>query len=54
VDEMRAIARQRIKREHAAELARLASAPRQVQASRVGAINDVDVVVTRHQRHPPA
>jgi hypothetical protein len=51
---MRAIARQRIEREHDSEFAqRLAGAPRQVEASWVGAIDDVDVVVTRRPTPMP-
>ena len=55
IDNMRAITCQRVKREHDPELAQLlAGAPRQVEAPRVGTINDVDVVVTRDQGQPPA
>ena len=52
---MCAIARQRVESENDAQLAqRLAGAPRQVEARRVGAIDDVDVVVAWDQGKPPA
>src|SRR4029453_1510704 len=51
VDQVSAIALDRIKSKNDAELAkRLARAPRQIESPRIGAVDDVHIVVARHKQ----
>ena len=55
VHNMSAIPPEGVERKNDAELAqRLARAPRQIQTPGVGTIDNVDIMVTRNQRQPPA
>src|SRR5262245_55270226 len=53
LDDVDAFALNRIEGHHKSQSPEgVADAPGNVEASRVGAIDDVDVVITRHHQHP--